>query len=150
MKMAGTMEQMKADMKTAMKAKDKERLGTIRMLISSLNNAQIDARGELSEDDIIGVLSTEAKKRREAAQAYRDGGRDELAEKEEAELEVVEHYLPKQLTDDEIAALVDEVIEQTGASTKADMGKVMGPMMGKVKGRADGSKVKDIVMAKLA
>lgn len=148
--MAGTMEQMTADMKAAMKAKESEKLGTIRMLLSSLKNAQIESGGELSEDEIIGVLSTEAKKRREAAQAYREGDRDELADKEEAELEVVESYLPKQLTDDEIGELVDEVIEETGASTRADMGKVMGPMMAKVKGRADGSKVKDIVMAKLA
>jgi uncharacterized protein YqeY len=147
--MAATMDKMKADMKAAMKSKEKEKLGTIRMLLSSLKNAEIDAGGELSEDDIIGVLSTEAKKRREAAQAYRDGDRDELADKEEAELAVVEEYLPKQLSDDEIAELVDEVIAQTGASTKADMGKVMGPMMGKVKGRADGSKVKDIVLSKL-
>ena len=148
--MAETLEQMKSDMKAAMKAKEKEKLATIRMLISSLNNAKIDLQRELTEDDIVGVLSTEAKKRREAAQAYHDGGRVELAEKEEAELVVVEHYLPKQLTDEEIGALVDEVIAQTGASTKADMGKVMGPMMGKVKGKADGSKVKDIVMSKLA
>lgn len=148
--MAGTMEQLQADMKAAMKARESEKLGTIRMLISSLKNAQIDAGGELSEDDIVGVLSTEAKKRREAAQAYREGDRLELAEKEEAELVVVEHYLPKQLSDDEIAALVDEVIAKTGASTKADMGKVMGPIMGKVKGQADGSKVKEIVMSKLA
>ncbi len=148
--MAETLEQMKTDMKAAMKAKEKEKLMTIRMLISSLNNQKIELQRELTEDDIVGVLSTEAKKRREAAQAYRDGDRLELAEKEEFELGVVEDYLPKQLTDEEIGALVDEVIEQTGASTKADMGKVMGPMMGKVKGKADGSKVKDIVMSKLA
>lgn len=144
-----TIEQLKSDMKTAMKAREKQRLQTIRTLISSLNNARIAKGGELEEEDVVSVLSTEAKKRREAMQAYTEGGREELAEKEEQELRVIEDYLPPQLSDEEAEALVDEVIAQTGASSKADMGKVMGAIMPKVKGRYDGSKVKDIVLGKL-
>lgn len=147
---AETFTQMKSDMKDAMRAKDSERLGTIRMLISSLKNKQIDLKRDLTEEEIVSVLATEAKKRREAADAFRDGGRDEQADKEEAELVFIEAYLPKQLSDDEVGDIVDELIEKTGASTKADMGKIMGPLMGRIKGQFDGSKAKDIVMSKLA
>lgn len=146
---AETLQQMKADMKSAMKAREKEKLQTIRGLISSLKNARIEKGEDLSEDDIVAVLSTEAKKRREAIEAYSDGGRQELADKEAAELVVIKEYLPPQMTDEEAAALVDEAIAKTGASSKADMGKVMGYVMPKVKGRYEGSKVKDLVLGKL-
>ena len=136
-------------MKTAMKAREKERTQTLRMLISSLNNAKIELGEELDEDDVVDVLSTEAKKRREAAESYREGDRDELADKEEAELEVIEEYLPKQLTDEEAAELVDEVIAATGAESKAEMGKVMGSIMPRIKGRYQGSKIKNIVLERL-
>ncbi|MFP4599747.1 MAG: GatB/YqeY domain-containing protein [Persicimonas sp.] len=144
-----TLQQLKADMKAAMKAREKDKLQTIRGLISSLNNARIEKGGDLDEDDVIDVLSTEAKKRREAIDAYSEGGRDELAEKEAGELEVIEDYLPEQLSDEEAEAIVDEAIETTGASSKADMGKVMGMVMPKIKGRYQGSKIKDIVLGKL-
>ena len=147
---AQTFTQLKSDMKDAMRAKDADRLGAIRMLVSSLNNKQIDLRRDLTEEDIVTVLSTEAKKRREAAEAYRNGGRDELADKEEAELAVIAAYLPKQLTEDEVAAIVDELIASTGASQKSDMGKIMGPLMGRIKGQFDGGAAKNIVMSKLA
>ncbi len=147
---AQTFTQLKSDMKEAMKAKETDRLSTIRMLISSLKNEQIDRGRDLTEEEITGVLATEAKKRREAAESYRDGGRDELADKEEAELRVIEDYLPKQLSDEEVGEIVDELIEQTGAETKSDMGKIMGPLMGRIKGQFDGSRAKDIVMSKLA
>ena len=147
---AETFETIQADVKTAMRAKDRERTTTLRMLVSVLKNKQIDLRRDLTEEDILGVLSTEAKKRREAATAYRDGGRDELADKEDAELAIIEGYLPAQLSDEEVEAMVVEVIAEVGAETRRDMGKVMGKMMPKVKGRFDGGKVKDIVMAKLS
>lgn len=146
---AETFTQLKSDMKEAMKAKDKETLSTVRMLISSLQNQAIELKRDLTEEDILGVLSTEAKKRRDAAEQYREGGREELAEKEETELEVLEKYLPRQLSDSEVAQMVDDVIAEVGAETKRDMGKVMGAIMPKVKGRFDGSKVKDFVMEKL-
>ena len=145
-----TILKIKSDMKTAMKAREKERVQTLRMLISSLNNAKIELGEELDEDDVIDVLSTEAKKRREAAESYEEGGRDELADKEKAELSVIEEYLPTQLSDDEAAELVDEVIEAVGAESRADMGKVMGSIMPRIKGRYQGSKIKDIVLEKLA
>ena len=147
---AATFQRLQSDMKEAMKARETERLEAIRLLISSLKNKAIDLARDLKEEEIIEVLSTEAKKRREAAQAFRDGDRTELADKEEAELKVIECYLPEQLSDEEVGAMVDEVIAATGASTKADMGKVMGGIMGKIKGRFDGSRAKDIVMSKLS
>ena len=145
-----SLEELKTDMKTAMKAKDADRLGTIRMLIAALQNKQIELQTELSDDVVNGILTKEAKKRREAAQMYLDGGREELAAQEEMELSVIEGYLPKQMTDEEVEAIVDDVIAQTGAASKADMGKVMGPVMGRVKGQCDGGRVKTIVMSKLS
>lgn len=147
---ARTFTQLQTDMKDAMRAKDAERLSAIRMLVSSLRNKQIDLRRDLTEEDIVSVLATEAKKRREAADSFRSGGRDELADKEEAELVVIAEYLPKQLSDDEVSAIVDELIASTGAQAKSDMGKVMGPLMGRIKGQFDGGRAKDIVMSKLA
>jgi hypothetical protein len=144
-----TIQKIKTDMKAAMKAREKERVQTLRMLISSLNNAKIERGDDLDEDDVIDVLSTEAKKRREAADSYEDGGRDELADKEKTELAVIQEYLPQQLTDQEAAAMVDEVIAAVGAESKADIGKVMGAIMPKIKGRYQGSKIKDIVLEKL-
>lgn len=147
---AETFTRMKSDMKDAMRARDKERLTTLRMLISSLKNKAIDLKEDLTEDDILDVLSTEAKRRREAAEQYREGDRAELAEKEESELTVIEEYLPKALTDDEVGEMIDAVIEEVGATSRADMGKVMGAIMPQVKGRFDGSRVKDLVMDKLS
>lgn len=146
---AQTYTQIKADLKTAMKARDAETKDTLRMLLSSFKNKTIELGRDLTEEDILGVLSTEAKRRREAAQAYREGDRAELADKEESELAILEKYLPKQLTDDEVGELVDAVIAEVGAESRRDMGKVMGKVMPQVKGRFDGSRVKDIVLAKL-
>lgn len=146
---AQTFTQIKSDMKTAMKARDAERLGAIRLLISALNNQQIEVQRDLTEDDILGVLATEAKKRRESADSFREHDRIELAEKEEAELAVIEAYLPKQLTDDEVGAIIDELIASSGAAGPSDMGRVMGPLMGRIKGRFDGARAKDLVLAKL-
>lgn len=146
---AKTFLQLKDDMKTAMKAREKVKLGTIRMLISALKNKAIDLRADLTEEDVIAVLTSEGKKRRDSIELYRKGEREDLAEIEEVELALILTYLPKQLTDEEVAVMVDEVIAQTGASAKSDMGKVMGAMMPKVKGLYDGKKVKTLVMSKL-
>lgn len=148
--MALSMAQFTEDMKTAMKARESERLQTIRMLISALKNEQINLGHEPDSEEIISVLATEAKKRREAIDAYREGGREQLAEKEEAELAVIEDYLPRQLEDAEVEQMIDDLIASTGASTKAEMGKVMGGLMPQLKGRYDGGKAKKIVMSKLA
>lgn len=145
-----TLEQIKSDMKEAMKDQRKEEVSTLRMLVSSLNNAKIDQGGELDEDDVVEVLSREAKQRRESIEAYEEGDRQDLADKEQGELEVIQRYLPEPLSDEEVEQMVDEIIEETGAETQGDMGRVMGQIMPKVKGRYEGSKVKDIVLEKLA
>lgn len=140
---------MQEDLKTAMRAKDSERVGALRMIISSLKNKRIDLRRDLTEEEIVDVLSTESKKRREAAEAYRQGDRLELAEKEEFELTVIALYLPQPLTDEEVNAMIEAAVAQTGAASKRDMGKVMGLVMPQTKGRFDGGKIKDMVLAKL-
>ncbi|MBA2664997.1 MAG: GatB/YqeY domain-containing protein [Bradymonadaceae bacterium] len=147
--MASIFERIQDETKDAMRARDTERATALRMLTSALKNKQIDLRRELTDEDAIDVLSTEAKKRREASEAYRTGGRDELADKEERELHLVEKYLPQQLTDAEASAIVAEAITESGAESRRDMGKVMAVVMPRLKGRYDGSKVKDLVMAKL-
>ncbi len=146
---AETFERILADVKTAMRAKDRQRTTALRMFVSVLKNEEIKLRRDLTEDDILGLLSTEAKKRREAATAFRDGGRDELADKEIAELGLIEAYLPAPLTEDEVAALVTAAIAEVGAQTPRDMGKVMGKVMPQIKGRFDGGALKDIVLGKL-
>jgi len=146
----GLKAQLLQDMKEAMKAKDKVRLSTIRMINSLIKNAEIEKRGELTDDEIIQLLMKYAKQRKEAIEMYEKGGRQDLVEKEKAELAVVESYLPKQMSEEEIRELVKEAIEATGASSPKDIGKVMQHVMPKVKGRADGSVVNKIVREMLA
>lgn len=145
-----TIQEIKDDMKAAMKSGDKDEVSTLRMLISSLNNAEIDKGDGLSDDDVIEVLSKEAKQRRESIDAYRDGGREDRAKKEEAELEVIQRYLPDPLSEEEAAEIVESAIEETGAETRADMGAVMGRVMPQVKGRYEGSAIKEMVLERLA
>ena len=138
-------DRLRADLTTAMKARDEVRSSTLRMVLTAITNAEVagkEAR-ELTDDDIIGVLSTEAKKRREAANAFEDGGRAEMAAKELAESAVIADYLPAPLSAEEISTLVAEAIESTGAAGEGmrAMGKVMGVVSPQVKGRADGGAV---------
>jgi uncharacterized protein YqeY len=138
-------DRLRADLTTAIKARDEVRSSTLRMVLSAITNAEVagkEAR-ELSDDDIIGVLSTEAKKRREAATAFADGGRAEMAEKEVAEAAVIADYLPAQLSEQEIADLVTAAVAQVGAAGEGmkAMGTVMGVVTPQVKGRADGGAV---------
>ncbi len=146
----GLKAQLLQDMKEAMRAKDKVKLSTIRMINSLIKNAEIEKRGELTDDEIIQLLVKYAKQRKEAIEMYEKGGRQDLVEKEKAELAVVESYLPKQMSEEEIRELVKEAIEATGASSPKDIGKVMQHVMPKVKGRADGSVVNKIVREMLA
>ena len=143
--MSALKDRLRADLTTAMKARDELRSSTLRMVLTSITNAEVagkEAR-ELSDDDILGVLSTEAKRRREAATAFADGGRAEMAAKEAAEGEVIAEYLPTPLTEAEIADLVTAAIAQTGAADEGmrAMGKVMAVVTPQVKGRADGGVV---------
>lgn len=143
--MSDLKDRLRLDLTTAIKARDEIRSSTIRMVLTAISNAEVaghEAR-ELSDDDVIGVLSTEAKKRREAAIAFEEGGRAEMAAKERAEAAVLADYLPEQLDADEIARLVSAAIEQVGAAGEGmkAMGKVMGVVTRETKGRADGGAV---------
>ena len=138
-----------ADMKAAMKAADKERLSVIRMTLAAIKQIEIDTREELDEAATLAVVEKLVKQRRESARQYRDAERPELAEKEEAEIEVLAGYLPEQLGDDEVAALIDEIMAATGASEMKDMGKVMGQLKAKAQGRIDMSAAGALVRSKL-
>ena len=141
------------DIKAAMKAKDKVRLETVRSIKKVLIEKESTVRGKgqdsLTPEQEMEAVMQQAKQRRDAIEQYQQAGRPELAETEAAELAILEEYLPKQLSDDEIAAVVDEVMTQVGASSPKDMGKVMGPVMQKLKGQADGKKIQTMVKAKL-
>jgi uncharacterized protein YqeY len=138
-------DRLRADLTTAIKSRDEVSSSTLRMLLTAITNAEVSGKQqrELTDDDVLGVLSTEAKKRREAATAFDDAGRTEMAEKERAEGAVIATYLPAQLTEDEIGAIVTAAVEQTGAAGEGmrAMGKVMGVVQPQVKGRADGAAV---------
>lgn len=138
-------DRLRTDLTASMKARDEVRSSTLRMVLTAITNAEVAGKEqqELTDDDIIGVLSTEAKKRREAAIAFEEGNRPEMAAKEVAEGAVIADYLPAQLTEAEIADLVTSAIAQTGAAGEGmrAMGKVMGVVSPQVKGRADGGAV---------
>lgn len=137
------------DLKQAQLSRDETKVSTLRMLLSELKNAEIAKGEQLSEEDIIGVLAKEAKKRKEAAAGFRQGDREQQAQKEEAELLVLEQYLPKQLSSEELTKIVEQTINELGANSLADMGKVIGVVMGKVKGQADGGVVSGLVKERL-
>jgi len=143
-------DQLNEDLKAAMRSGDKVTVGTIRGLKSMLRDKEIEKKDSLSKDEEIRVLSTAAKQRREAIESYEKGGRDDLVKQEQAELEVIEKYLPKQMSDAEIESLVEKVITEVGAESIRDMGKVMGKIMPNVQGKADGSQVQSIVKNKLS
>lgn len=138
------------DMKNAMRAKDAPRLSTIRMLISAIKYDRIEKQRELTEEEEIAFLSTQAKKRSESITAYQAANRPDLAETEQAELLVIQAYLPKQLTPDEARAVVLETIAELGLSGKAATGAVMKAVMPKLRGRFPGGEVKTLVEAALA
>jgi uncharacterized protein YqeY len=137
-------------MKNAMRDGDAHRRDTLRMALAAVQNAAKDKREDLTDEETLAVLTRQVKTRRESIQAYADAGRDDLAAKEQAEIDVLQPYLPAQLSEDEVRALVDEAIAATGASSPGDMGRVMGALMPRVKGRADGKLVSSIVNETLA
>ena len=142
------------DIKTAMKAKDKLRLETVRSIKKVILEEESTARGKgqegLTDTQELEVLTRLAKQRKDAIAQYTDANRPDLADKEAAELAILEEYLPAQLSDADVAAVIDGLIAKTGATSAKDMGKVMGPAMKELKGRADGAKVQAMVKAKLA
>ncbi|MGK7923621.1 MAG: GatB/YqeY domain-containing protein [Trichodesmium sp.] len=141
------------DIKAAMKAKDKVRLETVRSIKKVILEEEANARGagkdSLTEAQEMDILARLAKQRRDSMEQYSQVGRQELADQEAAELAILEEYLPKQLSDDEISKIIDEIIAKVGASSPKDMGKVMGPAMQQLKGKADGKKVQEMVKTKL-
>ena len=135
------------DLHDAMRAKEKVRAGTLRMVLTSITNEEVSGteHRELGDDEVLKVIAKEAKKRKEAATAYRDAGREELAQREEAELGILEEYLPAQLGDDELRAIVAAAVAETGASGMQQMGQVMKVAQSRVAGRADGGRVAAVV-----
>jgi uncharacterized protein YqeY len=139
-------EQLTADMKEAMKAKDKVRLTLVRGLRSSVQNKAIDLGRDMTDEDVLAVIKSEVKKRKDAIELYKQGGREDLAEQENAEKELLEGYLPAQLSDDEIYAIIDDVIAQ---NPEAQFGALMGQVVAKVSGQADGSRVSALLKSRL-
>lgn len=148
--MATIQEQLIAEMKVAMKAKAQLRLNTIRMMRTAIKNKEIDAGGELSADAVISVLSTMMKQRRESSQVFRENDRVEMADNEDAELQVIQEFLPSQLDESEVRELVAAAIAESGATSMRDMGKVMKLVTPQTLGRADGRVVSDLVKAQLS
>ncbi|ACA82506.1 GatB/YqeY domain-containing protein [Leuconostoc citreum] len=144
------LETLNADMKQAMKNKDKEALSVIRMVKSTVMNEEINLGHTLTTDEELTVLSREVKQRHDSLSEFEKGNREDLAAGIRSELDVLAKYLPKQLSDDEVKAIIQEAITQTGATTPKDMGKVMGIVTPQVKGKADGKLVANLVKAALA
>ncbi len=145
-------EQIQQDMKAAMKSGDKARLGTIRLILAAIKQREVDERIELDDAQVIAVLDKMAKQRRESITQYQAANRNDLAQKEQAELEIILSYLPQPLEDSEIEALVQSAIEESGANSLKEMGKVMALLKPKIQGRADmgqvSAKVKAILSGK--
>jgi uncharacterized protein YqeY len=139
-------EQIQQNLKEAMKSGDTRRREVLRLMMAAFKQVEVDQRKDLSEDDMISILTSEAKKRREAIEEMEKAGRSELAEQEKYELGVIEEYLPRQLSREEIEKLVREAVQEVGATTPKDMGKVMKVLMPRVRGQADGKLVNSIVM----
>jgi uncharacterized protein YqeY len=144
------MDKINAQLKAALKAREEERLQALRMLKSDLQYKQIELGHELSDDEIIAVLSSAAKKRSEAIEEYRKGGREDLEKKEQAEYDIIREFLPRQFSSEELDDLIEKTITETGASSMADLGEVMKILMPQIRGRADGKTVNIAVREKLA
>lgn len=138
-------EKLRADLVTAMKARAELKVSTLRLITSAIKNKEIDERKEIDDDGVLAVLTTAAKQRRDSIEQFEKGGRQDLADKEKAELVIIQEYLPQQLSKDEVAAFIKEAIAETGAAGAKDMGKVMKALMPKVKGKADGKLVNELV-----
>lgn len=143
------LDQLKDEMKVAMRAKEKERLTAIRMAISAIKQTEIDDKVSLDDAGIIAVLTKMVKQRKDSIEMFKEGGREELAAKEAAEVEALEAFLPTPLTDEEVSALINETITQVGASSMADMGKVMAILKPAMQGKADLGAVSGKVRAAL-
>jgi uncharacterized protein YqeY len=143
-------ERLSEDLKQAMRDRDVDLRDTIRFLLSAVKNAEIDKRQPLTEEEEVAVLRSQAKQRRDAIEQFRAGGRDDLADKEASQLEILERYLPQQMTDEELDAFVRQGITEVGAESPKDMGRVMGLLTKRSNGRVDGTRLSSAVRAMLA
>lgn len=144
-------ETIQSDLKQAQIDKDELKVSTLRLLLSEIHNTEIKKEAEdktLSDEEIIAVLQKEVKKRKEAAAGFRQGNREDSAKKEETEAEVLEKYLPEQLSDGELEKIIDQAILETGANGISDMGKVIGKVLSQVQGKADGARVSSLLKKK--
>jgi len=147
--MSETLLRIDGDMKLAMKAQEKERTGTLRMVKAALQNRRIEKRADLSEEEVLGVLVSMIKQRNDSVEQFEKGGRSDLADREKNEITVISAYLPAQMGEDEVKAAVAEAVAASGAQGPKDMGKVMALLMPRVKGRADGKLVNQLVRSML-
>lgn len=147
--MAALKDQITEAMKAAMKAKEKERLGVLRLILSECKRVEVDERIELSDERVLAILDKMVKQRRDSAKQYQDAGRDELARQEEYEISVIDDFLPEALSDDELSAIIDQAIADSGAEGPRDMGKVMGLVKPQIQGRADMGAASQLVKQKL-
>lgn len=143
-------EQLTADMKDAMRSGDTESRDVIRYVLSALKNAEIEKQGELGEEDELRLIRSQVKQRQDSIEQFRAGGRDDLAEREEAQIRILERYLPQQMSDEELDAFVKQGIADVGAEGPKDMGKVMGALNAKAGGRVDGRRLSTAVRNALA
>jgi uncharacterized protein YqeY len=143
-------DRLQADTTAAMRSGDALRRDVLRMVQNTIYNTEKAKHVTLTEDEVVGVVTREVKTRRESVEAFRNGGREDLAAKEEAEIAILAEYLPEQLSDDELRALVDEGVAATGAASARDLGKVMGWLSPRIRGRADGKVASGLVAAALA
>lgn len=138
-------DKIQSDLNQALKDKKKTEVSTLRLLLSEIHNQEIAKQADLTKEDIIKVLQKEVKKRNESIEAYQKGKRDDLVAKEKEELEILNKYLPQQMSSQELETIIQSVIKETDASSISDFGKVMGAVMGRVKGQADGKAVSESV-----
>jgi len=143
-------DQLKEEQKIAMKAKEKLRLGTIRLALSAIKQREVDERITLTDNDIIAIMTKMVKQRRDSVSQFEAANRQDLADAEQAEIKVLEGFMPKPLSEEEVAAFVESAIIESGAAGMQDMGKVMGVLKPKIQGRADMGKVSGLVRSKLA
>ncbi|MGJ9381691.1 hypothetical protein CR203_01045 [Salipaludibacillus neizhouensis] len=139
------LDRLNQDMKDAMRSKDKQRLSVIRSVKASIQNESINKGEELTEDEILTILNREMKQRNESLQEFEQANREDLVQKTKVDIDILTEYMPSQLSDEELQLVVNDTIQEVGAKSKADMGKVMGAIMPKVKGRSDGSKIRQQV-----
>lgn len=147
--MGALKDRLSLELREAMKARDRTRVATLRLLTAAVRNREVELGHDLSDEELEAVATTEVKRRREAAEAYEQGGRPELAQREREERAILETYLPEQLSDEELGAIIDEAVAATGASGPGDLGKVMGQVMARARGRAEGGEVRRRVAERL-